>query len=322
MITTPPPPEVSGHSPFAVRVKLSDRLGERGLKVLTGLAALVTAALIVWIAYTVFDRASPAIGKFGLAFIGHKVWNPVVGHFGAASFLYGTAVSSALALLVATPLAVAISIYLTELAPNFLRIPMGILVELLAAIPSVILGLWGILVFGPILGNHIEPFLKSFLGWLPLFSGSPSSYGMLNAALILTIMILPIITSVTREVLQRTPTASKEAALALGATRWEMIRMVVLPTARPGIVGAVLLGFGRGIGEAVAVSMVIGNQPQIKASFFQPMATMAGQIADEFSSANPGTWQSSLIYLAAILLIFSALANIAARLVVRHTTVK
>ncbi len=322
MTTTPPPPEVSGHNPFTVRAKLSDRLGERGLKVLTGLAALVTAALVVWIAYTVFDRASPAIGKFGLAFIAHKVWNPVIGHFGASSFLYGTAVSSALALLVATPLAVAISIYLTELAPNFLRTPMAVLVELLAAIPSVILGLWGILVLGPILGNHIEPFLKSFLGWLPLFSGSPSPYGMLNAALILTIMILPIITSITREVLQRTPTASKEAALALGATRWEMIRMVVLPTARPGIVGAVLLGFGRGIGEAIAVSQVIGNAPQIKASLFQPGATMAGQIADEFSSANPGAWQSSLIYLAAILLVFSALANIAARLVVRHTTVR
>jgi phosphate transport system permease protein len=324
MTTSTPTPEVSGRdrNPFLARTKLADKLGERGLRICTFLAALLAVALVVWIVCKLVHSAWPAIDRFGLAFVVHRVWDPVTGQFGALPFLYGTALSSLLALLVATPVAIAIAIYLTELAPSFLRKPVAMLVELLAAIPSVILGLWGILVLGPFLGNHLEPFLKSFLGWLPLFSGTPSPYGMLNASIILTIMVLPIITSVTREVFQTTPVADKEGALALGATRWEMIKLVVLPQARPGLVGAVMLGLGRAIGEAIAVTQVIGNAAQIKASLFASGGTAAAQIASDFPSANPGVWQASLIYLAVILLVFSALANIAARLIVRHGTVR
>jgi phosphate transport system permease protein len=201
------------------------------------------------------------------------------------------------------------------------RRPVAILVELLAAIPSVILGLWGIIILGPFLGNHLEPFLKSFLGWTVLFSGTPSPFGMLNAALILTIMTLPIVTAITREVFETTPGDLKEAAYALGATRWEMIRTVVLPVARPGIVGAVILGLGRAFGEAIAVTQVIGNATQLKASLFAPAGTLAAQIASDYQTANPGLWQASLLYLAGILLVISLLVNIAARLLVRRRKV-
>jgi phosphate transport system permease protein len=286
------------------------------------LAAFGGLALILWLIYTIFDHASLAIGHYGLNFIGRQEWNPNanngVGSFGALDFIYGTLVSSFIALIIATPTSIAIAIYLTELAPRVVRRPVAILVELLAAIPSVILGLWGILVLGPFLGNHLEPFLQSFLGWIPLFSGTPSPYGMLNAALILTIMSVPIITAVTREVFATTPVDLKEGAYALGATRWEMVRTAILPVARRGIVGAVILGLGRALGEAIAVTQVIGNASQIKASLFAPAGTLAAQIASEFQSANPGLAQSSLLYLAAILLAISLVVNIIARLYVRR----
>jgi phosphate transport system permease protein len=308
--------------PLGGRVKLSDRIGEPVLRGLTTAAGVIAIGLLIWIAETVFNDASPAISRFGLGFITSQEWNPVTNHFGALDFVYGTLVSSLIALLIATPTAIAISIYLTELAPRAVRRPVAILVELLAAIPSVILGLWGIIILGPFLGNHFEPFLHSFLGWIPLFSGSPSPYGMLNAALILTIMALPIVTAITREVFQTTPSELKEAAYALGATRWEMIRTVVLPVSRPGMVGAVILGLGRALGEAIAVTQVIGNATQIKASLFAPAGTLAGQVASEYQSANPGLGQASLIYLAAILLVISVVVNIVARLIVRRGAIQ
>ena len=298
------------------RVKLIDRIGEPAFRAVCGLAGLLSLALLVWIAETVFDKSGTAFSKFGLAFVGHETWNPVTNQFGAAAFIYGTFVSSVIALIIATPTAILIAIYLTELAPRFIRRPVAILVELLAAIPSVILGLWGIIILGPFLAGHFEPFLNSFLGWIPLFAGAYSPYGMLNAALILTIMALPIVTSITREVFRTTPSELKEGAYALGSTRWEMVRMTVLPLARPGIVGAVILGLGRALGEAIAVTQVIGNATQIKASLFAPAGTLASQIASQYQSANPGLGQSSLIYLAAILLVISLLVNIAARLIV------
>lgn len=308
------------------RVKLSDRIGEPGLRILSGLAAFVAVALIVWIAETIFNDASPAISKYGISYIGSGMWNPNAnggfGDFGALDFIYGTLVSSAVALVIATPTAIAIAIYLTELAPRVVRRPVAILVELLAAIPSVILGLWGILILGPFLGNHLEPFLASFLGWIPLFSGTATPYGMLNAALILTIMALPIITAITREVFEQTPGELKEGAYALGATRWEMVRMVILPVARPGLVGAVILGMGRAFGEAIATTMVIGNATQIKVSLFQPASTLAAQIANEFQSANPGLAQGALMYLAAILLVISVIINMVARVYVRRARVR
>jgi phosphate transport system permease protein len=308
--------------PFVIRTKLADRIGEPALRILTTLAGVASVGLLIWIAATVFNKASPAISRFGLGFIGHTTWDPVHNVFGAGDFIYGTLVSSLIALVIATPTAIAISIYLTELAPRVIRRPVAILVELLAAIPSVILGLWGIIILGPFLGNHLQPFLKSFLGWIPLFSGTPSPYSMMSAALILTIMTLPIVTAITREVFETTPGDLKEASYALGATRWEMIRTVVLPVARPGIVGAVILGLGRAFGEAIAVTQVIGNATQLKASLFAPGGTLAAQIASQYQSANPGLGQASLLYLAAILLVISLIVNVVARLLVRRGKVR
>lgn len=301
------------------RVSLADRIGEPAFRALSAAAALMTVVLVVWIVETVVDKASPAISHFGLTFLARTTWNPVTNDFGAAAFIYGTFLSALIALIIATPTAIFIAIYLTELAPEVIRRPVAILVELLAAIPSVILGLWGIIILGPFLQHRLEPFLHSFLSWIPLFAGDPSPYGMLNAALILTIMALPIVTAITREVVSTTPTESKEGAYALGATRWEMIRMTVLPIARPGIVGAVILGLGRALGEAIAVTQVIGNATQIHASLFAPGGTLAAWIASQYQSANPGLGQSSLIYLAAILLVISLIVNIIARLLTRRT---
>ena len=306
---------------LGARARLSDRLGEPAFRTLCAAAGVVAVGVLVWIAETVFDHAGLSIGHFGLGFLGHTTWNPVTNHYGAAALIYGTFVSSAIALIIATPTAIFIAIYLTELAPQIIRRPVAILVELLAAIPSVILGLWGILILSPFLSHHLEPFLHGFLSWIPLFAGSYSPLGMLNAALILTIMALPIVTTITREVFLATPADLKESAYALGATRWEMIRMTVLPIARPGIVGAVILGLGRALGEAIAVTQVIGNSPQIKASLYQPAATLASWIANEYQSANPGLEQSSLIYLAGILLVVAVIVNLGARLIVRRSAV-
>ncbi len=307
---------------LGAKIKLSDRIGDPALRVLSALAGVVSVGVLVWIAEMVFDQASPAISHFGIGFVTSQEWNPVTNRFGALDFIYGTLVSSFIALLIATPTAIAISIYLTELAPRIVRRPVAILVELLAAIPSVILGLWGIIVLGPFLGNHVEPFLASFLSWIPLFAGAPSPYGMFNAVLILTIMTLPIVTTITREIFRTTPPELKEGAYALGATRWEMVRTAVLPVARPGIIGAVILGLGRAFGEAIAVTQVIGNATQIKASLFQPAGTLAAEIASEYQGATSKLNQSSLIYLAAILLVISLIVNVVARLMTRRVKVR
>lgn len=303
-------------------VKLSDRIGEPAFKALCALAAAISVLIILWIAYTVFNKASQSIGHFGLAFLGHATWDPVTNNFGAAALIYGTFLSSLLSLVIAVPTAILIAIYLTELAPDWVKRPVAILVELLAAIPSVILGLWGIIILGPFMANHLQPFLHSFLSWIPLFSGSYSQSSMLSAILILTIMVLPIITSITREVFATTDAQIKEGAYALGATRWEMVRMTVLPVARPGIVGAVILGLGRALGEAIAVTQVIGNSNHISSSLFAQGNTIASQIANQFSTANPGLGISSLMYLAAILLVISVIVNLIGRLIVRQGEVR
>ena len=267
-------------------------------------------------------KAGPAISKYGLGFLVSSVWDPVAEHFGAVDFIFGTVVSSAFALIIAAPISIAIALYLTELASRSVRRPAAILVELLAAIPSVILGLWGILVLGPFLNNSLEPALHSVLGWIPLFSGSPSPYGMLNAALILTIMMVPIISAIAREVFETTPHDLKEGAYALGATRWEMVRMVILPYGRPGVTGAVILGLGRALGEAIAVTQVIGNTPGAHVSLFAPAATLAAQVASEYQGATTRLQAASLIYLAAILLVISLVVNVMARLIVRRVAVR
>jgi phosphate transport system permease protein len=311
-------------SPLASRARrrLADHLGDPLLRVLTLLASAVAIVTLGLLVYKVFALAGEAIGRFGIGFVGHSNWDPVGGHFGAADFLFGTAVTSFAALLVAGPLSVAIALFLTELAPRPLRRPVAVLVELLAAIPSVVLGLWGILVLAPAMSETIEPALGSGLGWLPLFSGTPSGFGLLPAIVILTIMTVPIVSAVTREVFETVPTELKEGARALGATRWEMVRMVMLPYARSGMVGALILGLGRALGEAIAVTMVIGHTPRIGASLFGSADTLASRIASEYQGATTSLQISSLAYLAAILLVLAILVNAIARLIVRRTTLR
>ncbi len=300
----------------------ADRIGDPLLRGLSGLAAAVAVAVIAGIAYEVIHLAWPAITEFGLGFVTTNDWNPVTERFGAAPFIYGTVVTSAIALLFAAPLSIAISIYLTELAPSRVRRPVATLVDMLAAIPSVILGLWGILVLGPFMHDTVEPALKSTLGFLPIFSGDPSAFGYLTAALILTIMTTPIITSVTREVFETVPGDLKEGSYALGATRWEMIRQVVLPYSRAGIVGATILGLGRAIGEAIAVAQVIGGATGINISLFHTGSTMAAQIAAQFQGAPGALQKPSLAYLGLILLVFAVIVNVVARMIVQRGTLR
>jgi phosphate transport system permease protein len=304
------------------RRNLTDRIGDPLLRGLSGLAAALAVAVIVGIVYEVIHIASPAISAFGIGFVTTNDWNPVTENFGAAPFLYGTVVTSAIALLFAAPISIAISIYLTELAPSRLRRPVATLVDMLAAIPTVILGLWGILVLGPFMHDTIEPALQSVFGFLPIFSGDPSAFGYLTAAVILTIMVTPIITSVTREVFETVPGDLKEGAYALGATRWEMVREVVLPYSRAGIVGASILGLGRAIGEAIAVAQVIGGATAINVSLFHTGGTMAAQIAAQFQGAPGALQKPSLAYLGLILLVFAVVVNVIARLIVQRGNLK
>lgn len=303
----------------SARRKLGDRLGDPLLRTLTWLAAAASVVVLALLVYKVFDQASESFSHFGIGFVGTREWNAVSGKFGAATFIYGTAVSSFAALLIAGPMAIAIALFLTELAPRRIRRPVATLVDLLAAIPSVVLGLWGILVLAPFAENHLEPALHSVLGWIPLFGGSPSPFGLLPAILVLTIMTVPIVAAITREVFATVPTELKEGAFALGSTRWEMVRTVILPYARPGIVGAVILGLGRALGEAIAVTQVIGDTAGIHASLFTPADTLASRVASEYQGAATTLQISSLAYLSAILLVFSLIVNAGARLIVRRT---
>jgi phosphate transport system permease protein len=310
-----------GNPTLRARRNLTDRIGEPLLRGLSGLAALLAMAAVIGIAYEVIDLARPAISEFGLGFLTTNDWNPVSKAFGAAPFLYGTVVTSLIALLIAAPLSIAISIYLTELAPLRIRRPVATLIDMLAAIPTVILGLWGILVLGPVMRDTIQPALNDVLGFLPIFGGDPSAFSYLTAALILAIMATPIITSVTREVFETVPGDLKEASYALGATRWEMVRQVVLPYSRPGIVGATILGLGRAIGEAIAVAQVIGAAYTIHVSLFHTGGTLAAQIASQFQN-SAGLQKASLAYLGLILLVFAIIVNVVARIIVQRGTIK
>ena len=294
------------------------RPGDLLFRLVTLLAAALVVALVVLIVYEVLRQAWPAIQYFGLSFVWTDVWDPIKGVFGAWQFIVGTIVSAFFAILLATPLSIAIALFLTELAPRWLRGPVATLVELLAAIPSVVLGLWGILVLGPVLDSTIEPWLNKWFGWLPLFSGEPSPVGMLNAILILTIMIVPIVSAITRELFLRVPKELKEGALGLGTTRWEAIRGVVIPYCGPGIVAAVILGVGRAVGEAIAVSQVSGNGTSIQRSLFAPTNTLAAKIANSYQGASTKLEGDSLLYLALILLVLALFANGAAQVVIRR----
>jgi phosphate transport system permease protein len=297
------------------------RLGDLVLQVVAGIAAAAAATLVGLITWKVIDGALPSIRHYGVAFVTRVAWNPSLGHelYGAGSFLFGTAITSLVALAIAAPLAIGIALYLTELAPRFLRGPVTALVETLAAIPSVVIGLWGILVLGPVLRDHIEPALHSAFGFMPLF-GPPSTSGssVFTAIVVLTIMILPIVSSISRELFLGVPRELKEGALALGSTRWEMVRGVVFPYARGGIAAALILGLGRAVGEAIAVTQVIGGGVFIHWNLFDTGDTLASKIASSYQGATSNLQIASLIYLALILLVFSLLMNVAAQWVVRR----
>jgi phosphate transport system permease protein len=304
-------------------VRSADRIGNGVLYGLCMLAALLAVVAIGAIAYKVTSGASASISRFGLGFLAHTAWKPNFEIFGAATFLYGTAVTSLAALLLAVPLGVSIGLYLSMMAPRRLRGVIGPLVEMLAAIPSVILGFWGILVFGPFLQRHLEPFLHRALGFLPIF-GAPSTTGsgLFNASLILTIMVVPIIASISRDLFLSVPQELQDGATALGATRWEVLRGVVLPSAASGVAAAAFLGLGRALGEAIAVTQVIGAGNFIHASLFGTGDTLASRIANQYQGAATPALISSLFYLGFILLVIGLLANIAAQWIARRFDVR
>ena len=276
--------------------------------------------VLILIVYQLIWRSSLSWHAFGLKFFAASEWDPVNEHFGALPFIYGTIVSSILALIIAVPLAVGVAVFTTEMCPKGLRGPLSFFVELLAAIPSVIYGLWAIFVLIPILSQYVQPFLQKTLGWTTLFDGPPFGYSMLAAGIILAIMIVPIISSITREVLVVVPQHQREAVLALGATRWEMIRIGVLRNARAGIVGGIILGLGRALGETMAVTMVIGNRPEIAKSLFAPGYTMASVLANEFSEATGDVYLSALVEIGLALFLVTIVVNALARLLVWSVT--
>ena len=297
---------------------MRDWIGDRLLLILTLLAALASVALMVLIAWRVFRGASLSWSTFGLGFITGTTWDTNAGVFGAGTLLYGTAVTSLMALIIAGPLGIAIALFLSELAPRWIRELIGPLVEMLAAVPSVVLGLWGILVLGPFCANHIEPWLGRWFGWIPLFSGDPSSSGVFVAGLILAIMVVPIVASICRELFLAVPSELEDGALALGATRWEVVRGVVLSSSKPGIGAALILGLGRALGEAIAVTQVIGGSLVRPQNLYAPADTLAGRLAAQYSGAATALQKSSLAYLAVILLVISLITNLVANLIVRR----
>jgi phosphate transport system permease protein len=284
------------------------------------LCALSIFAIVALIATELVIHSKLTLTRFGLKFFVGSAWNPVTNDFGALPFVYGTIVSSLVALALAVPLAVGVAIFITEMCPRSLRGVFSFLTELLAAIPSVVYGLWAIFVLVPLLRNYVDPVLIKLLGWTGLFTAPDFGIGMFAAGVILAIMILPIISSLTREVMSAVPHTQREAVLALGATRWEMIRTGVLRNARIGIVGSIILGLGRALGETMAVAMVIGSSPTISKSLLAPAASMASVIANEFAEAADDTYRSALIEIGLALFIVTIIVNILARLLVWGVT--
>lgn len=281
------------------------------------LAALSLVVLLVAMTAYLVDVAWPAIRRFGPGFLTGSTWDPVREVFGALPAIYGTLLTSAIAMLVAVPVSLGVAIFLAELAPKWLRSPASFLVEMLAAIPSVVLGLWGLFVMVPVIRDPVERWLGTSLGFLPFFQGPPLGVGFLAGGLILAIMALPIITAVARDILIAVPSSQREAMLALGATRWEAISRAVLPYAKSGIVAAAILGLGRALGETMAVTMVVGNGYQVTERLFAPGNTMASKIATEFNEASGDLYVGSLVELALILFAITLMVNVVGRLLVR-----
>ena len=300
-----------------VRMHGSSHFGDRAFRWLTLFMALSIFVLIALIGFELANGSKLSLHKFGWHFLVSSDWDPVNEVFGALPFIFGTLVTSAIALVIAVPISIATALYLTELAPLWLRQPLILFIELLAAVPSVILGLWGFFVMVPWLSAHLDPWLQKSFGFLPLFQGPIHGIGLLAAGIILAIMIIPIITSVSREILRSVPGLQREAAYALGATRWEVTRIAVLSYAKKGLFGAVILGLGRALGETMAVTMVIGNSAYIGFSLFKPGATLASIIANEFNEATSAMLTSALFELGLVLVGVTVLVNIFAQLLLK-----
>jgi phosphate transport system permease protein len=314
---TSAPPAQAGSSRPRVPASLQGvAYGDRAFKLILTCAAALIPILLGFLLLELWQGSRMAIAKFGLDFIRTSVWDPVAGQFGAFPLIFGTLLSSFLALLIAVPLSLGVAIYLTEFAPKALRQPVAFVIGLLAAIPSVVYGLWGIFVLVPVLRKTVFPLLRSALGFLPFFSGPIYGPSMLAASIILAIMVMPYIMSVSREVLLAVPNSQREAALALGATRWEAVITAVVPYARSGIMGAVILGLGRALGETMAVTLLIGNRHEIAASLFAPGYTMAAAIANEFTEAATDLHFSALTYVALVLFVLTVLVNAGARILI------
>ncbi len=305
---------------FQTKPRSFSKIADNAFKLLVVACALSVLGILGLITYELISKSNLSIARFGLKFFSGENWDPVSGDFGALPFIYGTLVSSLIALALAVPLGVGVAIYLTEMCPRRLRAPLSFTTELLAAIPSVIYGLWAIFILVPLVRLHVEPFLGRYLGWTGLFTGPKYGIGMLAAGIILAIMVIPIISSITREVLVAVPQHQREAALAIGATRWEMIRVAVLRNARAGIFGAIILGLGRALGETMAVTMVIGNRPEIAKSLFAPGYTMASVLANEFTEATGDLYFSALVEIGLALFIVTIIVNACARLLVWSIT--
>lgn len=283
--------------------------------------AFVVLSITFLMAYTMIQESLPSIKEFGLRFLTTTIWDPVADEYGSLSYVFGTLYTSFISLIISIPLSIGVAVFLSETAPRWLEQPISVLVELLAAIPSIVYGLFGIFVLVPWLRDSVEPFLSERLDFLPFFEGAPYGFGILAASLILSIMILPIVTSISRDVMKAIPDSQREAAYALGATKWEVTK-IVLAGSKSGILGAALLGLGRAVGETMAVTMVIGNRAEITWSVFDPGHTMASVIANEFTEATSNLYLSSLIEIALLLFVITIILNSIARFIVWRVTKK
>lgn len=299
-----------------LKTKLSGEFGDKLAKIFMQTVAIAILILIGTMIVLLFQMSSEAIKEFGLGFLTSSEWDPIMEEFGALPFMYGTLVTSIIALLIAAPVSVMVAIFITEILPEKLGKILGLFVEMIAAIPSIVFGLWGLFFLAPIVRESVSPFLQKYLGFLPFFDGASFGIGILTASLILAIMIVPTITSISREVFKTIPSHQKEAALALGATREEMIRLAILRPSFSGVTGAIVLGFGRALGETMAVAMVIGNSAKISLSLFAPGATMSSVIANEYAEASAGLHLSSLCLIGLLLFLVTLGVNSMARLIV------
>jgi len=315
-------PGANGYVSLPARRQGSGKLGDSVFKGASFAAALSVILLMALIFIVLVKESWLSIEAFGLSFVYRSIWDPVALEFGALPSIYGTLVSSLIAIVIAVPISLGIAIFLTEMAPKRVKGPIGAAIELLASIPSIIYGMWGLFVFAPFLSEHVEPFLIDYLGFIPLFTGAPLGIGMLPAGFILAIMIIPFISSVTRDIFQMVPSILKESGYGVGATKWEVIRKIVIPYTRSGIVGAVILGLGRALGETMAVTFLIGNAQEIKLSLLDPATSISATLANEFTEAVEDLYLSSLVELGLILFVITFIVLALAKLLISRFSYK